>query len=260
MKLQLPERFRAVACATLSALTLSALVNSAQASNLVVNGSFESLLVDNTPSEFGTRHPAQEVTGWTTDGYNFIFTPGTADTDVAVSEFGHLALWGPNSGSNNGLPATSPDGGNFVAMDGAFDVGALSQTIDGLTPGQDVTVSFWWAGAQQSGFSGPTTEQVTVSLGSDSQSTVVLDNVSHGFTGWQQQSFTFTPTSTSEVLSFLAVGTPNGVPPFVLLDGVSLDASDTPEPGTWALLILGVAGLGASNWLRRKFAPASGRA
>lgn len=239
--------------AILSALTLSALIVPAQASNLVLNGGFEDLLVANNPSEFGTRNPAQEVTDWTTDGYNFVFTPGSADQDIATSEFGTLGLWGPNNGSNNGLPATSPDGGNFVAMDGAFDVGALSQTIGGLTPGQDVTVSFWWAGAQQFGFSGPTTERFQVSLGGDSQLTAVLNNDSHGFTGWQQQSFTFTPTSASEVLSFLAIGTPNGVPPFVLLDGVSLDAS-TPEPGTWGLLIFGVTGLGCSNWVRRKLA------
>ena len=251
MKLQLKR-------AILPALTLSALIIPAHASNLVLNGSFEDLLVPNTPSEFGTRYSSQQVTDWTTGGYNFVFTPGSADQGTAIGQDGHLGLWGPNNGSANGLPATSPDGGNFIGMDGAYEVGALSQTIDGMTPGQDVTVSFWWAGAQQSGFTGTTTEQFQVSLGGDTQSTVVLDNASHGFTGWQQQSFTFTPTSTSEVLSFLAVGTPNGVPPFVLLDGVSLDASDTPEPGTWALLILGVAGLGASNWLRRKLAPAKG--
>jgi hypothetical protein len=49
---------------------------------------------------------------------------------------------------------------------------------------------------------------------------------------------TFTPTSTSETLSFLAIGTPGGVPPLALLDGVSL--SDIPEPASWALLVSGL--------------------
>jgi hypothetical protein len=133
-------------------------------------------------------------------------------------------------------------------------VGAISQTINGLTPGDQYTVSFWWGGAQQSGFTGATTEQWQVSLGSQTQSTVILHNANHGFTGWQQQSFTYTPTSASELLSFLALGTPTGVPPFSVLDGVTLNAA-TPEPGTLALLGSGLlAGVGfvrSKKWFDR---------
>jgi hypothetical protein len=42
------------------------------------------------------------------------------------------------------------------------------------------------------------------------------------------QTFNYTATSSSEVLSFLAVGNVQ-LPPFLLLDGVTL----TPEPGYW---------------------------
>lgn len=156
-------------------------------------------------------------------------------------------LWGPNDGSDNGLPASSPDGGNFVGADGAYDVGAITQTINGLTAGDTYTVGFWWAGAQQSGFTGSNTEQWQVSLGSQTQSTSVVDNVSHGFTGWTYQTFTYTASSASEVLSFLAVGTPSGEPPFSLLDGVTLYAS-APEPSSW-ILVLGA--MGAAGGLRR---------
>jgi hypothetical protein len=45
----------------------------------------------------------------------------------------------------------------------------------------------------------------------------------------EYQTMNFTADNTSDLLSFFAVGTPNGEPPFVLLDGVSLNA-DTPEP------------------------------
>jgi len=45
------------------------------------------------------------------------------------------------------------------------------------------------------------------------------------------------------VLSFLAVGTPAGVPPFSLLDGVSM-TSAVPEPQTWGMLGLGLGLVG----------------
>jgi hypothetical protein len=74
-------------------------------------------------------------------------------------------------------------------------------------------------------------------------------NASEGFTGWQTDSFTFTATSTSEVLSFLAVGTPAGVPPFTLLDGISV--TQTPEPQSLVLFATGL--IGVSGLVRRRF-------
>ena len=232
------------------ALALLTLGISAQASNLVVNGSFETST--SGPGQLGFN---TDTLPWSTTGYNFLFASGTADTTGSNGQFGNLQLWGPNNGSANGLPASSPDGGNYVAADGAFQVGAISQTISGLIANNSYDVSFWWAGAQQSGFTGPTTEQWQVSLGGQTQSTVVLNNASHGFTGWQSQTFTYTATSSSELLSFLAVGTPTGVPPFVLLDGVTLNASSVPEPGTITLMLGGLLGgigaLRSKKWFNR---------
>jgi hypothetical protein len=253
--------FRKTALIGFSAMALLTFAIPAQAiPNFVLNGNFD--LVVNGAGGMGEFDNAtySTVTDWTSSGYNFIFAPGTADTTGGNGTFGNIKLWGPGTGSANGLTATSPSGGNYVAADGAFEVGAISQTIVGLTPGQNYILSFYWAAAQQSGYTGNTTEQWQVSLGGQTQTTAVLPNVSHGFSGWFQQTFTYTATNASEVLSFLAIGTPNGVPPFALLDGVSLTAA-TPEPGSLALMLsgLGLIGLGAirskgrfTNWLRVK--------
>ena len=50
---------------------------------------------------------------------------------------------------------------------------------------------------------------------------------------------TFIPTSASETLTFLAVG--SGAPSILLLNGPSLTE---PEPGTLAVILTGLAGLG----------------
>jgi hypothetical protein len=223
--------------------------------NYVVNGGFES--ISNGSGGMGEFNNATytSIANWTSSGYNFLFVSGTADTTGGTGTFGNLKLWGPNDGSANGLPASSPAGGNYVAADGNFEVGAISQMINGLTMGNRYSVGFWWAGAQQSGFNGPTTEQWQVSFGSQTQSTVVVNNANHGFTGWVHQTFTYTANNTSELLSFMAVGTPAGVPPFVLLDGVTVNDA-TPEPGSLALMFsgLGLIGLGvirSKNWFRK---------
>jgi hypothetical protein len=232
---------------TIAAVAAMGLLAAAQAhsASLVTNGSFETTTAGGGQLGYNT-----DATGWATSGYNFLFPAGTADTTGVTGVDGGLQLWGPGNGVANGLPASSPDGGNYVAADGAYQVGAITQSINGLTPGAQYDVGFYWAGAQQQSFFGATTEQWVVSLGAQTISTSVLNNASQGFTGWTHEDFTFTATSASETLSFLAVGTPSGVPPFSLLDGVTLNAV-VPEPATWAMMILGVGGIGALARRRR---------
>ena len=241
---------RRVALAGFLVVALSVFAVSARAADLVTNGSFES---NGGNGQLGYNTFA---TGWSVPGgsYTFIFAPGTADTTGANGEYGGLSLWGPGNGSANGLPATSPDGGYYIAQDSAFQQGAISQTVSGLTVGDSYTVGFWWAAAQQYGFTGATEDQWQVSLGSQTQSTLFASIPSHGFSGWMYQTFTFTADNTTDVLSFFANGGPPGVPPFALLDGVTLN--QTPEPASFTLMLTAVGLIGAvgvlqsKNWFR----------
>jgi hypothetical protein len=179
-------------------------------------------------------------------------TSGTsADNSGAPDEGGTMWLWGPGNGSTNGL-TLSPNGGAFIGSDPAFQNASISQTLTGLTVGKAVTVTFDYAGAQQAGFSGPTEEGWAVSLGAQTLDTAMVSTPNHGFSGWKTASLTFMPTNSSEVLSFMATGSlAFGLPPFALLDGVSAtdppslsSPTAAPEPSTWAMMLLGFAGLG----------------
>ncbi len=221
-----------LALVCLAATSLLGLETRAHADSYILNGSFEQTTL--TGSGWFTT---TDVSDWSTSSYTFLVFPGTAQTGI-----GNGVKLYPGSAPNI-MPATSPDGGNFVAADGAYDQGLISQTMNGLTVGTEYFVNFWQAGAQQQGYSGTTTDQFEVFFGSQSAYSDLMTNPSHGFQPWEQQSLSFTATATSEVLSFLAVGTPNGVPPFTLLDGVSVTAA--PEPAYAALIGAGLLALGA---------------
>ena len=141
----------------ISGVALLALILSVPATvhaDLVTNGSFET-----TTNGNGQLGVSTDATGWSINegGYTFLFAPGTADTSGANGQYGNLTLWGPGNGTANGLPATSPDGGNFIAFDGAFQIQPIYQTVSGLIPGHTYDVSFEWAAAQQQGFDGRVT-------------------------------------------------------------------------------------------------------
>jgi hypothetical protein len=188
-----------------------------------------------------------DVTGWTsgtnaTPFYNFVFGPGAADTTGALTKYNNqLTLWGSNNGGTVTLPSSSPSGGNYIAADGAFEVGPLSQQLSGLTIGASYDLNFSWAAGQQSGYDGDTTDRFQVSLGAQTFSTPIVNVPSHGFVNWMSQTFRFTADSETPLLSFLSVGTPTGLPPFALLDGVSLQA--VPEPSSCLVGALMFGGL-----------------
>jgi PEP-CTERM motif len=198
------------------------------------------------------------VPGSTDQKYVFVFNAGsgtsgtTADTTGAPGSDGIVKLWGPGTGSANGL-TLSPNGGAFIGADGDFQDEPIQQTITGLVAGHEYAVSFDWAAAQQSGFTGATSSGWDVSLGAETIDTGNLAIGSEGFSGWRQSTFDFVATGTSETLSFLATGTGGAaLPPFSLLDGVSIKG--VPEPSTWAMMVLGFGLLGYASFRRRRTA------
>jgi PEP-CTERM motif len=247
---------RSLRTGTATALLLLLTSSSAFAvTELVTNGDFAT---NGGNGQLGFNTTA---TGWTVPSYAFLWNAGsgtsgtTADTTGAPGVFGTVSLWGPGNGSDNGL-TLSPDGNAFVGTDPGFRNGPISQTLSGLTVGAPVTVAFDWAGAQQHGFNGPTTEGWVVSLGSETHDTGMVSIGSHGFSGWKTASFTFAPTSSSEVLSFMSIGSAAAaLPPFALLDSVSAAQGVIPEPSTWVMLALGFAGLGYAGFRSNRRKP-----
>ncbi len=234
---------------TIAAIAAAFSGTSAQAVNLVVNGDFETTTLSGS-SQFSDYFNGNQVAGWTTSGYNFIFFPGTALTTGANTQYGPgLTFWGPGNGSANGY-VDSPTGGNYVGADGAYITASIDQTISGLMIGQKYAVGFDWAAAQQYGFNGATTEAWGVTFGGQTISTAIANNADHGFVPWKHEKFVFTATNSTQVLSFLAAGTPAGVPPFSLLDGVTLTA--VPEASTWMMLIAGFGMVGYASRRRNR--------
>ena len=258
-------RLGLIAAATAFALVAGA----ANAStNLVLNGGFENTTL--TAGQqlqiagyvgFQVTYPggsySNAVDNWTSsqDGsnpaaYNLYFFDGaTAKTGDAFSQY-----TSEQQRPNVNFTGSSPNGGAFMILDGDPNfTGPLSQTVNGLTVGQTYQLSFYWAGGELSNRTGYQTIDLTGSFGSSTFATPIVTNHAGSnpgdFSGWQLETFDFKATSVSQVLSFLAAGTPAAnLPPVAFLDGVSVVA--VPEPGVWALMLAGIAGLGLA--LRRR--------
>lgn len=224
------------------------------AQDLVQNGGFESTPGNTTsfPMGLGTGGPYAPA-DWTFSAYG---GDPIGCVTFPSSTLSQTNACGPNYATLWPGWTLSPDGGNFVLIDGDPNfAGILSQQVN-VAGGQLYDVSFDQAASQFMNHNGATTEQWEVCLDTQCQYSALMHNPNHGFVPWESQTLTFTATTTgSETLSFLAVGTPGGEPPVVLLDGVSMEAASTaPEPGTLMLMIGGLGALGAfrsRRWFKR---------
>ncbi|WP_157271931.1 PEP-CTERM sorting domain-containing protein [Azohydromonas aeria] len=243
----------------LAALALAA-AGTASAANLVVNGDFEQNMgpgmIDNATVLQGWDNGAPLDGSNRIRAFNFVVN-AFADSAGFSSELGNITIWGPANGVNNGFTGSN-NGGYFVGGDGGYAWGWLTQEIQGLTIGQQYSLSFEWAQAQFTDARGAHESGWQVQFGGDTVTTGLQPNADQGFGGWRYESYNFTATSTSQTLGFLAIGT-IGYPPFSLLDDVRLEAVNSPpppaavpEPASLALVTAGLFGVAAVRRRRQK--------
>lgn len=236
--------------------------------DLVVNGGFE-----NNGGTGQINGTISYASGWTltvaqnpeSEGFAFILD-ANADSQGFESIFfaernTNIYVWGPNTPAAKGGPVNNgfngPYAGNYMlGIDGDYGQSSVSQTITGLTVGEQYLLTFAWAQSQFTDAIETTTSGWTVTFGSDVVTTGEPSLPGKGFSGWNVFSQTFTAQNSSQILSFLAEGGPVGQPPFVLLDAVSL--TPVPEPST--VIMGGLAMLAMGLMSRRKSSAKARRA
>ena len=137
-------------------------------------------------------------------------------------------------------------GGSSRSVDLAgTSLGTISQTISTVI-GQMYQVTFW---ASKNPDLATPTRTGTVSFGGASLPFLYTATNDRTNMNWQQYSYDFLATSNSTILSFAADASA-GCCYGPALDTVSV--SDVPEPASWAIMLLGFAGIGAA--MRRRHA------
>jgi hypothetical protein len=211
-----------LATAVVAGAALATLTGTAHASSLI-NGSFEAVQITGPYSS----SPA-DIPGWTHTG-----------------NVGDALLWNATfpiccGGTNS---ATAGDGNQFVTMGGGFGPfgsSAWSQNLTGLNIGETYIVNFMMAAEGES-----PTQQLTVAItsGSLTPSELFTSPVTNTlfWQNWGSDSYAFVATATSATLQFSVTNQQWDVG----LDAVSVsEASATPLPSTWFMLLSGFVGLG----------------
>jgi PEP-CTERM motif len=204
----------------ISTFALALLTSVNAEANLVTNPLFLSY------TGLAPKNQIQQVspTDWAGASFTYVDSPGSADNPLANG----IPVYPP-------FPVNSPAGGNFIQADGTPGLSvAITQTINSLTALQNYTLTFYQAGDQELNGNVGSLENWEVSLGSDTQYSSVMNVPQGAVVPWQPQTLSFMATSTSEVLSFFAIGTP-GDPPMVFFSDPDLEAS-VPEPSAFLLL------------------------
>ncbi len=200
----------------------------AQAASLLVNGSFEDTtnFVNQGNDTMSLLNGDMSMTGWTVTGDS-------------------LAWIGPA----NPFGGSASDGSYFLDLTdypNGPPFGGVSQTISTQT-GSVYTLTFDLGSSSSYGLPAA----ITATAGSTSQT---FTSTLTGTNNWESETMTFIGTGSPTTITL--IGSAGNA--YIGLDNVSLTATSrgVPEPGTWALLLGGIGGLGAVLRRRRAAVPA----
>ena len=205
--------------------------------DLIVNGSFES---PGIPNYFYTNYGTQtNPTNW----------GGTSFTgwDVPVNNVDIVAR-----SPNGPWTGAAADGSQYLDLVGYGGTGGIAQTF-ATTPGQAYRLSFAYSN-NPGGSANPARMLVDITDGSSNtilfSSNFVHGGAQAGNLDWTHFSTVFIADGTSNTIRFTEIdgasGCCNGG---VLLDAVGISA--VPEPSTWAMMILGLMGVGFMAYRRK---------
>lgn len=203
----------AIACSTVPAKA-----------NLVSNGDFEN----------------GSFSGWTTN-----FGAGTAPVVIQYNQ----ASGYPTGAFNEAVPP-APGGGNYGAyFSSDLGIDTISQSLS-LISGVQYTLSFY-AYAPTNGLANPFAASYLTSAGTVGSNVTITGLVDNLSAGWNHFTGTFTADGPGTlVLTFQGLGNANqGFASDIVVD--NFDVSAVPEASTWAMMLLGFAGVGAMAYRRR---------
>jgi choice-of-anchor C domain-containing protein len=204
-------------CATAVIAGAASLSGKAQAVS-ITNGSFESGTVDPGGSYVTLPAGSTALTGWT----------------IVTGSIDYIGgYWQPGAGQRS------------IDLNGN-DISEISQSVSGLSIGQQYKVSFLLAGNPDDGVN-PKTLLATL-VNSQSYS-FDASGTSRGAMGWIEQYFYFTANATTALLSFKSTTQDCCWGP--ALDDISIAA--TPLPAALPLFGSALCAFGFLGWFRRRF-------